>query len=123
MTERVREFVEQLRSNNVAWVSDVVEAHGEITVIVPREAIVPVSAFLRDDPDLRTALLRIVPTELFGASLLVLAGFLEGNERIAVWVIALAIDYLGPVVNHCARLRAAAHPRQADEQSDQKARE
>jgi low temperature requirement protein LtrA len=28
----------------------------------------------------------------------VLAGFLEGNERIAVWVAALAIDYLGPVV-------------------------
>jgi low temperature requirement protein LtrA len=29
--------------------------------------------------------------------LLVLAGFLEGNERVAVWVVALAIDYLGPV--------------------------
>jgi low temperature requirement protein LtrA len=28
----------------------------------------------------------------------VLAGFLDGNERIAVWVVALAIDYLGPVV-------------------------
>ena len=26
------------------------------------------------------------------------AGFLEGNERIAVWLVALAIDYLGPVV-------------------------
>jgi low temperature requirement protein LtrA len=52
----------------------------------------------RDDPDLRTALLRIVPTELLGASLLVLAGFLEGNERIGVWVVALAIDYLGPAV-------------------------
>jgi low temperature requirement protein LtrA len=52
----------------------------------------------RDDPDLRTALLRIVPTELLGASLLVLAGFLEGDERIGVWVVALAIDYLGPAV-------------------------
>jgi low temperature requirement protein LtrA len=29
---------------------------------------------------------------------LVLAGFLDGNERIVVWVVALAIDYLGPVV-------------------------
>jgi low temperature requirement protein LtrA len=28
----------------------------------------------------------------------VLAGFLEGDERIAVWVVALAIDYLGPVL-------------------------
>jgi low temperature requirement protein LtrA len=33
-----------------------------------------------------------------GASLLVVAGFLEGNARIAVWVLALGIDYLGPVV-------------------------
>ena len=52
----------------------------------------------RDDPDLRTALFRIVPTELLGASLLVLAGFLEGDKRIGVWVVALAIDYFGPAV-------------------------
>src|ERR671915_1578462 len=52
----------------------------------------------RDDPDRRGALLRFAPTATFGALLLVLAGFLEGNERIVVWVIALAIDYLGPVV-------------------------
>jgi low temperature requirement protein LtrA len=52
----------------------------------------------RDDPDLRAALLRIVPTELLGASLLVLAGFLEGDTRIGVWVVALAIDYFGPAV-------------------------
>ena len=35
---------------------------------------------------------------MLGASLLVLAGFLEGDERIAVWVVALAVDYLGPAV-------------------------
>jgi low temperature requirement protein LtrA len=52
----------------------------------------------RDDPDRLGALLRFAPTAIFGASLLVLAGFLEENERIAVWVVALAIDYLGPVV-------------------------
>jgi low temperature requirement protein LtrA len=52
----------------------------------------------RDDPDRLGALLRFAPTAIFGASLLVLAGFLDGNERIAVWVVALAIDYLGPVV-------------------------
>ena len=52
----------------------------------------------RDDPDRRGALLRFAPTALFGASLLVLAGFLEGNERIAVWVVALAVDYFGPEV-------------------------
>jgi low temperature requirement protein LtrA len=50
----------------------------------------------RDDPDLRSALLRIVPTELLGASLLVAAGLLEGHSRIALWVVALAVDYFGP---------------------------
>ena len=52
----------------------------------------------RDDPDRRGALLRFAPTALLGASLLVFAGFLDGPERIAVWLVALAIDYLGPVV-------------------------
>jgi low temperature requirement protein LtrA len=52
----------------------------------------------RDDPDRLGALLRFAPTAVFGPSLLVLAGFLDGSERIAVWVVALAIDYLGPVV-------------------------
>jgi low temperature requirement protein LtrA len=52
----------------------------------------------RDDPDRRDALLRFAPTAIFGPLLLVVAGFLEGNERIVVWVAALAIDYLGPVV-------------------------
>ena len=52
----------------------------------------------RDDPVRRGALLRFAPTALFGASLIVLAGFLEGDERIVVWVVALAVDYAGPVV-------------------------
>src|SRR5687768_2467284 len=52
----------------------------------------------RDDPDRRGALLRFAPTAIFGASLLVFAGFLEGRERIALWLVALAIDYLGPAV-------------------------
>ena len=52
----------------------------------------------RDDPDRRGAILRFAPTALIGASLLVLAGFLEGDLRVAVWIVALAIDYLGPVV-------------------------
>jgi low temperature requirement protein LtrA len=52
----------------------------------------------RDDPDRRGALLRFAPTAILGPSLLVIAGFLEGRERIAIWLVALAIDYLGPVV-------------------------
>jgi low temperature requirement protein LtrA len=52
----------------------------------------------RDDPNRRSALVRFAPTAIAGASMLVLAGFLEGNARIAVWVLALGVDYLGPVV-------------------------
>ncbi len=52
----------------------------------------------RDDPDRRGALLRFAPGAILGASLLVVAGFVEGNGRIAMWVVALAVDYLGPVV-------------------------
>ena len=53
---------------------------------------------VRDDPSRRGALMRFAPTALLGASLLVVAGFLDGNDRIAVWIVALAIDYLGPAV-------------------------
>ena len=51
-----------------------------------------------DDPDRRGAILRFAPTAILGASLLVVAGFLEGDVRLAVWFVALAVDYLGPVV-------------------------
>jgi low temperature requirement protein LtrA len=52
----------------------------------------------RGDPDRLGALLRFAPTALFGAVLLLLAGFLEGDARVAVWIVALAIDYFGPMV-------------------------
>ena len=52
----------------------------------------------RDDPNRRGALGRFTPTALAGAVLIVLAGFVEGDARVALWVVALTIDYLGPVV-------------------------
>ena len=52
----------------------------------------------RDDPDRRSALVRYMPTAIIGPLLILAAGFLDGNERIAVWVVALALDYLGPIV-------------------------
>jgi low temperature requirement protein LtrA len=52
----------------------------------------------RDDPGRRGSLLRFVPTTILSVSLLVLAGFLEGNVRVALWIVALAVDYLGPVI-------------------------
>jgi low temperature requirement protein LtrA len=53
---------------------------------------------VRDDPDRRGVLLRFAPTAAFGASLLVAASFLDGRARVAAWMIALAVDYLGPTV-------------------------
>ncbi|MEP6705326.1 MAG: NADH-quinone oxidoreductase subunit C [Acidobacteriota bacterium] len=48
MTEELWEFVEKLRSKNASWVVEVIEAYGEVTVIVPRGSIVDTCAFLRD---------------------------------------------------------------------------
>jgi low temperature requirement protein LtrA len=50
------------------------------------------------DPINRGAWVRFAPTALLGASLLLVAGFLDGDARIVVWVVALVIDYFGPVV-------------------------
>ncbi len=47
----------------------------------------------RDDPDLERAVLKILPSALLGAALLVVAGFLDGPAQMAVWAVALALDY------------------------------
>jgi low temperature requirement protein LtrA len=52
----------------------------------------------RGHPDSLSALVRFAPTALLGATLLFVAGFLGGSVRIAVWFVALAVDYFGPVV-------------------------
>src|SRR3954464_9125230 len=46
----------------------------------------------KDDPDLLRALIRVAPTEITGALLLLAAAFLSGDWRIGVWVLALAVD-------------------------------
>src|SRR5918992_3316382 len=48
----------------------------------------------RGDPELLHAVIRILPSALLGAGLLVVAGFLDGPLQLAVWAVALAIDYL-----------------------------
>ena len=56
------------------------------------------SIVARGDPDLRGSLLRLAPTELLGASLLVVAAFASEDARVLLWLAALAIDYFGPIV-------------------------
>lgn len=41
------EFVEKLKAQNAAWVADVKDALGEVTVTVPRESLVAVARFLK----------------------------------------------------------------------------
>lgn len=43
------ELVDHLKYKDAVWVADVKEAHGEVTVTTPREHIVDVCQFLRDE--------------------------------------------------------------------------
>jgi low temperature requirement protein LtrA len=52
----------------------------------------------RGDPDLLGAVLRMVPSSTISGVLILGAGFTEGRERTALWLVALAIDYLGVIV-------------------------
>jgi low temperature requirement protein LtrA len=52
----------------------------------------------RGDPDLLGAVLRMTPSSLISGVLILSAGFTDGDQRVALWVIALAIDYLGVLV-------------------------
>jgi len=49
----------------------------------------------REDPALRAVVMRLASTFLPAASLLVLAGLVDGTPRALCWVAALAIDYGG----------------------------
>jgi len=47
MTENQEDYVEKLRAANANWVAEAVDALGEVTVFVPREAIVDVCTFMK----------------------------------------------------------------------------
>ena len=59
----------------------------------------------RGDPDLLGAVLRMTPSSTISGFLILGAGFLEGKERTTLWVLALAIDYLGVLVGRGAGWR------------------
>src|SRR5919198_1330835 len=52
----------------------------------------------RADPDLRAAVLRIVPSAVLGPSLLLIASWFDGRTELGLWIAALVIDYLGVLV-------------------------
>ena len=52
----------------------------------------------RGDPDLLAAVLRVAPSSLGGAALILLAGFVDGGLKPLLWLAALAVSYLIPLV-------------------------
>jgi low temperature requirement protein LtrA len=52
----------------------------------------------RGDPDLLGAVSRLVPSATVAPLMLIGAGFLDGREQLAVWVVALVLDYFGALV-------------------------
>jgi low temperature requirement protein LtrA len=54
----------------------------------------------RGDPELLRAVVRIAPSAILGAALIVVAGFLDGAAQMALWAAALAVDYGGPLIGH-----------------------
>jgi low temperature requirement protein LtrA len=59
----------------------------------------------RGDRDLGGAVVRFTPSSTIGGLLILTAGFMDGDAQIALWVIALSIDYLGAVVGRGAGWR------------------
>jgi low temperature requirement protein LtrA len=51
----------------------------------------------RGDPDLLGAVLRVAPSALAGAALILAAGFVDGRLRALFWLAALAVGYLLPL--------------------------
>ncbi len=52
----------------------------------------------RGDHDLVVAVLRMTPTAVIGPLLILAASALDGSEQATVWVVALALDYLGVLI-------------------------
>jgi low temperature requirement protein LtrA len=50
------------------------------------------------DRDLLGAVVRMTPSSTISAILIIVAGFVEGDERMVLWAAGLAIDYLGVLV-------------------------
>jgi low temperature requirement protein LtrA len=51
----------------------------------------------RGDRDLLGAIMRIAPSSIAGAALIIGAGFARGDLRVILWVAALAVGFLGPL--------------------------
>ena len=51
----------------------------------------------RGDRDLLTAILRIAPSSLTGAALIIAAGFVDGGAKTVLWLAAIVVGFFGPL--------------------------
>lgn len=51
MTQKLHVFVDKLKEKDAAWVTEVIDAFGEVTIVVPRESIVDACRFLKENHD------------------------------------------------------------------------
>jgi low temperature requirement protein LtrA len=63
----------------------------------------------RGDRDLLAAILRVAPASIAGASLILAAGFVHGWARPLLWLVALVIGFVAPVMSGVGGWRM--HPR------------
>jgi low temperature requirement protein LtrA len=59
------------------------------------------------DPDLLGAVARIAPAGLLAPVILIVAGFLDGDARVVLWIAALAVDYGGALIGRGAGWRVS----------------
>jgi low temperature requirement protein LtrA len=76
-----------------------------LVVAVMHLALYALSA--RGEPELYVAVLRIVPTNLAGAALILLAGFVGEPGKTVTWIAALVIGFAGPLLREVGGWRLA----------------
>jgi low temperature requirement protein LtrA len=54
------------------------------------------------DPDLLGAVLRFTPSATLAPAIILAAGFVDGRAQATLWVVALAVDYLGALIGRGA---------------------
>jgi low temperature requirement protein LtrA len=59
------------------------------------------------DPDLLGAVLRFTPSATLAPAIILAAGFVDGRAQAVLWVVALAVDYLGALIGRGAGWRVS----------------
>jgi low temperature requirement protein LtrA len=69
---------------------------------------IAVYAYGAEEDDVSGAILKLAPGLLVAPALIVFAGFLDGGAQVALWIVALLIDYGTPYVRDVSGFRVSA---------------